>query len=229
MFTLTVESGPEPGQSFRVTERAAIGRLADNDVPLPDASVSRHHARLVVEAGRLLVRDLASANGTFVNDERIDSGELRAGDVLRIGKVALRVASAAAPVVPPPPAAAPEPPPPPTTARTPAPAPAGPPLASRIRTRAPAPEAAGGTAPMEIRRRDRILQYSPYARAPRDRGILQSDLDQRSALFKLGVAVLLVAFALAVIFLGGRLVHWLLPTPQPTSVENVFEEDSTRP
>jgi predicted component of type VI protein secretion system len=220
MFTLTVESGPTAGKAFQVTERAAIGRLADNDVPVPDASVSRHHARLLVQGGRLLVRDLASANGTFRNDERIESGELRAGDVLRVGTVALRVGLAAAAETEPAAPAAPvrevaSTPPAPESP----PAAGGVPLTDRIRTRTPTANAAEHGAGVEVRRRDRLLQYSPYAHGPKDRGLFASDLDQRSGLFKLVLIAVLIVFAILIAIFGGKLVDWLVPASQPAPFE----------
>jgi hypothetical protein len=67
-----------------------IGRAEGNGIVIDDLSISRRHARLVVESGRLLVEDLGSAAGTFVDGHRIDPGApnlieldqpLRFGDV----------------------------------------------------------------------------------------------------------------------------------------------------
>lgn len=69
-----------------------VGRYRDCDIILPSENVSRHHARLVVEGGQLFVEDLNSANGVFVNGERIhDRTALREGSVARIGDFTLRV------------------------------------------------------------------------------------------------------------------------------------------
>jgi len=65
-----------------------IGRSQDNDIVLNHASVSRHHAELFVDAeGHVFIRDLNSANGTFINDEKVTSGgQLHAGDSLQLGQ-----------------------------------------------------------------------------------------------------------------------------------------------
>lgn len=63
----------------------AIGRAPDNDVHLTDQSVSQYHARVSVTAdGAILVEDLASTNGTYVNGERITRHTLRDGELVRI-------------------------------------------------------------------------------------------------------------------------------------------------
>ena len=67
-----------------------LGRDAAADVPVDDASVSRHHARVVVEGFSVHVEDLGSKNGTFVGDRRLEARmPLRDGDVIRLGKVSL--------------------------------------------------------------------------------------------------------------------------------------------
>ena len=62
-----------------------IGRAANCDFQLSDTTVSGHHARLTWVGRRLVVEDLSSANGTFVNGERIQRAELRPGEDLRLG------------------------------------------------------------------------------------------------------------------------------------------------
>jgi len=68
---------------------ATVGRAADNDVVLDDPTVSSHHARLSWSGGALLVEDLSSANGTFVDGQRVKSVRTRPGADLRCGQVAL--------------------------------------------------------------------------------------------------------------------------------------------
>jgi predicted component of type VI protein secretion system len=63
-----------------------IGRAPDNDLPVDNLAVSNHHARVYFEAGRLVVEDLDSLNGTFVNDLRIERATLHDGDSIWIGK-----------------------------------------------------------------------------------------------------------------------------------------------
>lgn len=62
-----------------------IGREAKNDLVLNDASVSRFHAELTSSETGIVLRDLGSTNGTFVNDDEIDCVTLGDGDVVRMG------------------------------------------------------------------------------------------------------------------------------------------------
>jgi tetratricopeptide (TPR) repeat protein len=69
-----------------------IGRGKDCTVVILDPSVSRMHTKISVdEDGRLRVEDLRSSNGTFLNDQRIESAYLKHGDRLRVGNVEFAV------------------------------------------------------------------------------------------------------------------------------------------
>jgi pSer/pThr/pTyr-binding forkhead associated (FHA) protein len=68
-----------------------IGRETDNMLIIPDPSVSRHHARIVFENGALVVYDLNSTNGVYVNEQRISKQSLRAGDIVRFGTARFRI------------------------------------------------------------------------------------------------------------------------------------------
>jgi pSer/pThr/pTyr-binding forkhead associated (FHA) protein len=68
-----------------------IGRSPDNDLPVDNLAVSNYHARVYVEAGHLVVEDLDSLNGTFVNDLRVERATLHDGDNIHIGKHHIKV------------------------------------------------------------------------------------------------------------------------------------------
>jgi hypothetical protein len=74
--------------------RLNVGRVADNDLHLEHASVSKIHAALVMNReGTLLVADTGSTNGTYINGRRIAYGEARQvtdGDVVSFGDVEVR-------------------------------------------------------------------------------------------------------------------------------------------
>jgi len=71
-------------------ERVLVGRDSGADVVLDNAGVSRQHAS--IEHGPMItIRDLCSANGTFVNGERVTLQELRDGDVVGIGRFQLHM------------------------------------------------------------------------------------------------------------------------------------------
>jgi pSer/pThr/pTyr-binding forkhead associated (FHA) protein len=68
-----------------------IGRSPDNELPVDNLAVSNYHARVYFEAGRLVVEDLDSLNGTFVNDLRVERATLHDGDSIWIGKHHIKV------------------------------------------------------------------------------------------------------------------------------------------
>jgi hypothetical protein len=73
------------------TEEITIGRLPENDIVLKDADASRLHGRFVRNYSGHQVEDLATANGTFVNDVRLeDPRQLANKDVIKIGEVQIR-------------------------------------------------------------------------------------------------------------------------------------------
>jgi pSer/pThr/pTyr-binding forkhead associated (FHA) protein len=79
---------------FRLTPGAikTLGRATRADFILDAALVSRLHCRFTArESGELEVEDLRSTNGTFVNDQRVARRALAPGDLVRIGRVKLKV------------------------------------------------------------------------------------------------------------------------------------------
>lgn len=86
------DEGVEP-ILFRVAPGAVktLGRAPRADFVVDAALVSRLHCRLEVGDDRIDVTDLKSTNGTFVNGKRIDRAPIRSGDLLRVGRLALKV------------------------------------------------------------------------------------------------------------------------------------------
>jgi len=68
-------------------DKVTIGRLADNTLQIEDASVSSHHAELVLEGDTYHLHDLGSTNGTFVNGEATTDAILKHGDEVRFGRI----------------------------------------------------------------------------------------------------------------------------------------------
>ena len=91
MASLWVMSGPLAGQSVGVTGELVIGR-ENADLTIDDAEVSRRHVSVRLEGGQLEVKDLGSANGTFVNGSRIDGPvKVGGGAKIRIGQTEFEV------------------------------------------------------------------------------------------------------------------------------------------
>ena len=78
----------------------SIGRSPDNDIPIDNLAISNYHARVYYEGGRLVVEDLDSLNGTFVNDLRVERATLHDGDSIWIGKHHIKVDATADAAIP---------------------------------------------------------------------------------------------------------------------------------
>jgi pSer/pThr/pTyr-binding forkhead associated (FHA) protein len=63
-----------------------IGRAPDNDIHIDNLGVSDYHARVFTESERLILEDLDSLNGTFLNNSRVKREWLRSADAILIGK-----------------------------------------------------------------------------------------------------------------------------------------------
>ena len=76
-----------------------IGRALTTDIPLDDAHISRHHARLTRQEEQLIVEDLQTVNGTLVNDQSLTKPHaLQPGDVISLGPFTIRVEQTVTPV-----------------------------------------------------------------------------------------------------------------------------------
>ncbi len=67
-------------------DRTVIGRQTDCEVRVPTPGISRHHCEILIDDDNATVRDLGSSNGTWVNQDRVESHELKAGDLISLGK-----------------------------------------------------------------------------------------------------------------------------------------------
>jgi hypothetical protein len=67
----------------------SIGRLPDNVIQIDNLAVSGHHAKVYWDAGKYVVEDINSLNGTYVNDVRVTRQALKDGDKVLIGKHSL--------------------------------------------------------------------------------------------------------------------------------------------
>src|SRR5690606_10410546 len=76
---------------FPLSESNVIGRSSDCDISLSAAHLSRRHAQLQVLDGLLFVKDLGSANGTFLNGKQVMEARVKRGDELRFDALSLGV------------------------------------------------------------------------------------------------------------------------------------------
>lgn len=93
---LVAHTGPNQGARFLLDQdEAAAGRHPDADIFLDDVTVSRRHVRFTREGTGFRITDMGSLNGTYVNNDRVDTYVLRAGDEVQIGKFRLTFYSGA--------------------------------------------------------------------------------------------------------------------------------------
>jgi signal transduction histidine kinase/pSer/pThr/pTyr-binding forkhead associated (FHA) protein len=91
MARLVLHPGQTDEQVFDLKKGpTTLGRAKENDIVILDASLSRMHARVDVNGDRIVLSDLQSSNGTFVNGDRITDCVLKHGDTVMCGDVALQ-------------------------------------------------------------------------------------------------------------------------------------------
>ena len=91
-WALVVERGPRAGLTYVLgAGETLVGRDADSDIFLGDVTVSRHHARFIVDERGLRIEDLGSTNGIYVNGHRGDAFMLSPKDEVMVGKYLLLV------------------------------------------------------------------------------------------------------------------------------------------
>jgi pSer/pThr/pTyr-binding forkhead associated (FHA) protein len=92
MPKLVVLSEGFTGRTYELkTEKTTVGRVDDNAFCIPEQSVSSHHAEILLRGGEVVVRDLNSTNGTFVQGNQITEAVLKPGQILRLGNLQVRL------------------------------------------------------------------------------------------------------------------------------------------
>jgi pSer/pThr/pTyr-binding forkhead associated (FHA) protein len=86
--TLILQKGGKSRQEIVVkAHRTTIGRKRSCNICIPALEVSRQHCEILIENGKVRLRDLGSSNGTWVNGVQVDEAELATGDTVAIGPV----------------------------------------------------------------------------------------------------------------------------------------------
>lgn len=87
-YQLVMHSGPTPGKVFPLEgDVITIGREAGNGIIINDAEVSRKHTQFVFQGGKIIVTDLGSTNGTFVDGQRLTGQHiLQSGQIISLGE-----------------------------------------------------------------------------------------------------------------------------------------------
>jgi pSer/pThr/pTyr-binding forkhead associated (FHA) protein len=92
LFKLQINAGPAAGTTFELVGTMTIGREGADIAVEGDTEMSRRHARLRVDGQRVLVEDLGSTNGTFLDRAKVvQPTPVATGTPIRIGKTVLEL------------------------------------------------------------------------------------------------------------------------------------------
>jgi pSer/pThr/pTyr-binding forkhead associated (FHA) protein len=87
-----IKSDSQQGQEVEVDDVTVLGRSAEADVLLDDPYASEFHMRLVSQENGMVLHDLGSTNGTYINGRRVTAPTtLRRGDTIQVGKTVMEV------------------------------------------------------------------------------------------------------------------------------------------
>ena len=89
---VVVRSDSQHGLDFVVEDSVVLGRSPEADIPISDPYASDFHLRMTSKDGRIVLNDLGSTNGTYVNGRRITTPtDLARGDAVQVGKTVMEV------------------------------------------------------------------------------------------------------------------------------------------
>src|ERR1044071_6356470 len=92
MAKLVLLSAGMTGRTHELkVDKTTIGRVEDNTFQISEPSVSSHHCEILLRGADVVVRDLNSTNGTYINGERVTESVLKPGQILRLGQIELRL------------------------------------------------------------------------------------------------------------------------------------------
>jgi len=98
MAKLVLLSAGMTGRTHELkVDKTTIGRVEDNTFQIAEPSVSSHHCEILLKGSDVVVHDLDSTNGTFINGEKIGESVLKPGQILRLGQIEMRLETDAAP------------------------------------------------------------------------------------------------------------------------------------
>jgi pSer/pThr/pTyr-binding forkhead associated (FHA) protein len=92
MAKLVVLSAGMTGRTHELkVDKTTIGRVEDNAFQILEPSVSSHHCEVLLRGKEVVVRDLNSTNGTFINGEKVSESVIKPGQILRLGQIEIRL------------------------------------------------------------------------------------------------------------------------------------------
>jgi pSer/pThr/pTyr-binding forkhead associated (FHA) protein len=92
MAKLVLLSAGMTGRTHELkVDKTTIGRVEDNTFQISEPSVSSHHCEILLRGTDVVVRDLNSTNGTYINGEKVAESIIKPGQVLRLGQIEMRL------------------------------------------------------------------------------------------------------------------------------------------
>ncbi len=92
MAKLVVLSAGMTGRTYELkVDKTTIGRVEDNTFQIAEPSVSSHHCEVLLRGSEVVVKDLDSTNGTYINGAKIAESAIKPGQILRLGQVEMRL------------------------------------------------------------------------------------------------------------------------------------------
>jgi hypothetical protein len=83
--TLAVLEGKDSGKMFRIEHPSVVIGRGEGDIQIDDPEVSRRHVRITAHGARIVLQDLGSTNGTFVDERKISEAEIENRTEFRVG------------------------------------------------------------------------------------------------------------------------------------------------
>ena len=92
MAKLVVLSAGMTGRTQELkVDKTTIGRVEDNTFQIAEPSVSSHHCEVLLRGSDVVVRDLNSTNGTYINGVKVTESVIKPGQILRLGQIEMRL------------------------------------------------------------------------------------------------------------------------------------------
>jgi pSer/pThr/pTyr-binding forkhead associated (FHA) protein len=77
-------------------DKTTIGRVEDNTFQIAEPSVSSHHCEVLLRGNEVIIKDLNSTNGTYINGQKVEESAIQPGQILRLGQIEMRLETDAA-------------------------------------------------------------------------------------------------------------------------------------
>lgn len=99
MAKLVVLSAGMNGRTHELNvDKTTVGRVEDNTFQIADPSVSSHHCEVLLRGTEVVVKDLNSTNGSFINGDKISESVLKPGQTLKLGQIELQLLTEGMPI-----------------------------------------------------------------------------------------------------------------------------------